>query len=207
MKKNAIEKLKKNITDNWEEIEQNGFDEEVEEDIKKLDRGVVRAERRMKNFQQLIIYITVLLIILWLMFFVVIGVLSAPNNDMSPNVRGGDLVMFYRLDKSPNANDIVVYEHDGTKYVGRVIARGGDTIEIKEKGGVVVNGNSIVESKIYEGTLPREGLVKYPVQLGENEFFILADAREKAEDSRFFGKVEKSSIKGVVIGIFRRTDM
>lgn len=202
----AIKEMKDRILDNWdEEEEKQRLTEDEMDELKDTDRKAVRAERRMKNFQQFILYLIILIIFIWLMFFVVIGMTTAPNDDMSPNVRGGDLLFFYRIDKSPSANDIIVFEKGGTRYVGRVVAREGDKVEVLEKGGLIVNDNSIVESRIYEPTYPREGVLDYPVTVGAKEYFVLADAREDAEDSRYFGTVRRSEIKGTVIGLFRRT--
>ena len=197
----AIEKLKNSLKKNWETIEES----QEKEDIRDMDRKIVRKERRIKKFQVLMLYIFVLLLFFWLMFCVVIGICSAPNNDMAPNIKGGDLVMYYRLDKMPSSGDTVVFEKNGTRYVGRVVAKETDTVVIEKTGCLRVNGNAIVEGDIYESTLPREGLLEYPVTLKKDEFFILADARENAEDSRYFGPVKRNDLKGVIIGIFRRT--
>ena len=43
-------------------------------------------------------FLNVLLIItaIWLLFGFVFGFFSAPNNDMMPNVKAGDLMLYYR---------------------------------------------------------------------------------------------------------------
>lgn len=52
----------------------------------------------------------------------------------------------------------------------------------------------------------RAGIV-YPVTLAEDEVFVLCDYREGAKDSRYFGPVSKSEIKGKVITIVRRSNL
>lgn len=66
------------------------------------------------------------------------------NNDMSPRISAGDLLFYYRLEK-PKSGDVVVLQKAGEKYVGRVIAAGGDTVEITEDEKVKINGSKIVE--------------------------------------------------------------
>ena len=61
-----------------------------------------------------------------------------------------------------------------------------------------------VESSIYEKTYPYR-FVKYPLTLKSDEYFVMVDAREHGEDSRFFGPVKKSDIDGLIVGIYRRT--
>jgi signal peptidase I len=68
----------------------------------------------------------------------------------------------------------------------------------------MVNGNNIVEPNIHNPTYPFEGYIEYPLTLKEGECFVLCDARNGTEDSRYFGPVSKKSIKGTVIAVLRR---
>ena len=43
--------------------------------------------------------------------------------------------------------------------------------------------------------------------LKENEYFVLADSRSNAEDSRYFGTVKKDEILGTVITVMRRNNI
>ena len=45
-----------------------------------------------------------------------------------------DRVLYYRLDKQPLAGDIIICKKNGKQYVDRVIAKGGDSVEITEEG-------------------------------------------------------------------------
>lgn len=221
-KKNTIKNLRsseqdnlKDLYDNLPESEDEELDEEEKEkekieiikEIKKQDEKIINKERKFRNFQRFIFNIILLITIVWLLFYVFLGMTNAPNNDMNPRINGGDMVFYYRLNKKPSINDVIVFRKKGLRRVGRVIARGGDTVEIVKTGGVIVNGNKLVEHNIYEGTVPYEKFVKYPITLKKNEFFVLVDARESGEDSRFFGPVQKSEIHGIVIGLFRRLNI
>ena len=66
---------------------------------------------------------------------------------MAPRISAGDLVLYYRLDKQPLAGDIIICNKNGKQYVDRVIAKGGDSVEITEEGTVKVNGSIV--SKIF----------------------------------------------------------
>ncbi|MBR3430878.1 MAG: signal peptidase I, partial [Clostridia bacterium] len=92
-------------------------------------------------------------------------------------------------------------------YVGRIIAAPGDTLDISENGAVIVNGNTLVEQDIRIATPVYGEFVEYPVRLGENEFFVLADDRLNGMDSRYIGAVEKKDVIGSVITIVRRHDL
>ena len=125
----------------------------------------------------------------------------------------GDLLIFYRLDRDASFHEIVVFEKvipEETKkrlMVGRVIAAPGDTIEINDANRPVVNGNILVEDKIYYETPKRDDMVNYPLTLGEDEYFILVDSRREGLDSRYFGPVKKKEILGTVINVIRRSNL
>lgn len=129
----------------------------------------------------------------------------APNDDMRPRISAGDIVVYYRLNKTPAIQDVVVLKKNNTDYVGRVIAKSGDTVEITKDAALIVNGNMVIEDMIYYSTPYYEGYVEYPLKLNEGEYFVLCDKREGGEDSRYYGAVKSNEIKGVVFGLFRRT--
>ena len=52
-----------------------------------------------------------------------------------------------------------------------------------------------------------EDQVSYPLTLGEDQVFILCDFREGAKDSRYFGAVSQSEIKGKVLAVLRRSSL
>ena len=183
-------------------------------DTEKLNKTIKRREKGVKKYQFFLLRILILLLALWLLFFVFIGVTHMPNADMYPRMDAGDLVVFYRLDKTPKFQDIVAYQKTDsagkqTMLISRVIAVPGDTVEITEEGAVLVNGNAIAEPGIfYHGTVYLGGSApSYPLTLGPEEYFVLGDKRDAATDSRSFGPVSKNELLGLVITILRRTNL
>ena len=49
--------------------------------------------------------------------------------------------------------------------------------------------------------------MEYPLELGQEEYFVLADYRNGGADSRFFGAVKEQEILGTVITIMRRNNL
>ena len=80
---------------------------------------------------------------LWVIFGVVFGVMPMKDQSMVPKLAAGDLLLYYRLDRTPGDREVVVFEKEGKTYVGRVVARGGDTVEIREDALLQINGNAI----------------------------------------------------------------
>lgn len=151
--------------------------------------------------------LTAMVLLMWVLFGLIFGICSMKNEDMMPRISSGDLLLYYRLQQSFVSGDVIVFQKDGKRYVGRVAAHGGDTVEITEDAQLSINESTVIENDIYYSTPRYESGIAYPVTLAENEVFVLCDYREGAKDSRYFGPVSKSEIKGKVITIVRRSNL
>ena len=161
----------------------------------------------MTPVQLFLLNAVIIVTAVWLLFGFVFGLTSAPNADMSPNIKANDLLLYYRLDRGCRAQDVVVLKKNGTTYVGRVVACGGDTVDITDDSQLIINGNAMVENNIYTATPRYEGFAEYPLTLGEGEYFVLADHRSGGEDSRYYGSVSEREILGKVITVLRRSNL
>ena len=77
------------------------------------DRAAQRAKNRKRHLRELrslIIRTLLLLLVVYILFFHLVGVTIMPNADMYPRIDAGDLVLFYRLEKSFHAQDVIVFE-------------------------------------------------------------------------------------------------
>ena len=144
---------------------------------------------------------------IYVLVFIVFGIRISPNNEMLPRVRAGDLLFFYRLENRLKASDAICYHFGGEKYIGRIIGAPGDTIDIDDNGSVILNGAVLVEDDTRGKTDKYDTDVEYPIVLGENEFFILADNRTLAKDSRYFGVIKKKDIEGKIIIVIRKDNI
>ncbi len=134
------------------------------------------------------------------------GLATVPDNDMFPQIRAGDLALFYRPGK-PLGQDAVIYEREGRLAAGRIAASEGDTVEVSGSGELMVNGiqqPALKRLGIYSETKINGGAEEYPVTLGEDQYFILGDDRESARDSRSCGIIDRDEIKGVIFVLLRR---
>ncbi len=168
-----------------------------------------RKRRRMRALRSFLIRTAALAAVVYVLFFHIIGITMMPNGDMVPRLDAGDLLLFYRVNPEPKIQDVVVIQRaeTGKKYVCRVIACPGDTVEITDERGLTVNGNNVSEPYIFYATRPYEGFDKYPVTLMDGEYFVLSDYRNGGEDSRYFGPVSGDEIQGIVITILRRNNL
>lgn len=146
-----------------------------------------------------------MLLILYLMFGVLFGLMPMPNEDIKPKIAAGDLMLFYRLDQTYQIGDVIVYTKEDKTYVGRVVAREGDEVDISEDHYLQINGHSVMETDIYYSTGEYEGGISLPVKVPSQCYFLLADLREGGKDSRILGPVNRSEIQGKVMTVIRRS--
>lgn len=151
----------------------------------------------------LLIKIAILVILLVITFVFIFGISRCSDNSMNPSFKDGDLVFYYRLQKEYNIADVVVVEKDDEVQIRRIIAKAGDKVDITEEG-LKINGYLQNETNIYEETLPYVEGISFPLEVPENEYFVLGDSRSNAKDSRIYGTVKKEEIKGGVMTLIRR---
>jgi len=141
-----------------------------------------------------------------LTFSFVYGFHRVTGSDMSPMVKTGDLVLFYRLDRDYAIGDLLLLDFQGERQVRRVVARTGDVVDITE-GTLSINGALQQEPDIHQQTWPYEGGVTFPLTVGTGQIFVLGDARDNATDSRVYGPVDAEDTLGTVITVLRRRNL
>ncbi|MBT7552935.1 signal peptidase I [bacterium] len=102
----------------------------------------------------------------------------------------------YRFNE-PVRGDVVVFRNPRDTrqyYIKRMIGLPGENVEIKS-GVVFVDGEELTETEYIED-LSSKSLA--PMDLGEDEYFVLGDNRMVSQDSRSFGKLDEKYIIGKV---------
>lgn len=125
----------------------------------------------------------------------------------------GDIIAFYGNLEDPLNTSL--QDASGniqeTRYVKRIVAVGGDTVEGR-KDGLYINGEKVEEPYLAneQKAFPIEWNIqnlakgeywaddKNATVVPEGEYFVLGDNREVSDDSRYFGFINPSSILGKV---------
>lgn len=114
---------------------------------------------------------------------------SNAGDSMSPALKNGDVVLVNRLIyqiKGPARGDIIVFRPGGnenTHYsIKRVVGLPGEIVQIID-GSVYIDGEE-AERDIYAADIEYAGTAEEPVELGEDEYFVIGDNTGVSDDSR-----------------------
>lgn len=191
-----------------EEATEENPEQKEEEGQKKTDAQNKKkkpARRKKKSLAEavlaLVIKVAIIAVVVVLLVTVVGGVFICHTSDMYPSMRDGDLVFTFRLG-GYRSGDVVAYRYDGETYFGRIIGEPGDEVIIDKDGNFTVNGLTPYETIFYETKVRDSDTMKFPYIVQDGEYFILADEREQALDSRNFGPV--TELMGKVVLTVRR---
>ena len=125
-----------------------------------------------------------------LVFTFGIRLIGVDGHSMVPTLQDGDrlLVTTSLLSGDYEYGDIVIIQKGafagGEPIVKRVIATGGQTVDIDfETGAVYVDGTLLEEDYINELTFVEEG-TEFPLTVPEGSIFVMGDNRNHSSDSR-----------------------
>jgi signal peptidase I len=138
-----------------------------------------------------------------------------PSGAMEPTLLIGDDILVNKRLRNPQRGDVIVFifPADRTKeFVKRVVAVGGDSIEIRN-GATSLNGQPMTEAharfEIASGdrsaTSPRDNFG--PVTVPAGKLFVMGDNRDRSYDSRFWGFVDQTDVEGRVLYVYWSRDL
>lgn len=164
---------------------------------------LVEGKKNGSFLYEVVSIFTTSLIIIAILFTFVLRFVGVDGNSMLPTLNHGDWLIVSAINRDIEQGDIVISTQPNEfnePIVKRVIAKGGQTVDIDfEKGIVYVDGVELDESYIAELTRTREGN-DFPMTVPEGKLFLMGDNRNDSTDSRspMVGCVDERYILGVV---------
>jgi len=127
------------------------------------------------------------IIAVFLVFAFVFRIASVEGGSMNPTLKDGDWLAVKAINTHIRRGDIVIITQPNAlnePLVKRVIAVGGDTVDINfTEGSVKINGEVIHEPFIAEPT-QRQFDIAFPITVPEGCYFVMGDNRNNSIDSR-----------------------
>ena len=161
-----------------------------------FDWRYVPVESRRSYRLAFILFWSVLLCLLFQRYAISLGIIT--DRSMLPTMADGNYFLvnryIYHL-RHPARGEVVVVRIPGEQelYVKRVIAQAGERLWIHQ-GRVYVNGRLLQEPYADGWTFPDYG----PLQLGDQQYFVMGDNRQESFDSRHFGAISRDEIEGKI---------
>ncbi len=190
---------------------------------KKAEPEKSKSQRRV--FQEYSEAFVVAVILAILIRALLIQAFKIPSGSMIPTLLVGDHILvnklFYGIRipftkarwprlAEPERGDVIVfvYPEDRTKdFIKRVVAVGGDTVEIRNKV-VYINGKPTVNphARFFSNVIlpgdvsPRDNLP--PTKVPQGRLFVMGDNRDQSHDSRWWKFVPVEDVKGEAFLIY-----
>lgn len=135
-------------------------------------------------------------VLLMLLFFILSKTFFyftvVPSGSMIPTLMVNDYVVYYKT-HNVEKGDVILFvmkEMSGLS-TKRVIAVGGESVEVKSDGVYVDN----IRAEDRWNQLPQGHTSKF-MTLQHDELYVMGDNRQNSMDSRDFGPIEKDRVRG-----------
>ena len=126
-------------------------------------------------------------VLVFRMFF---DIAYVSGKSLEPVFYEGDVLLLRKWGISQNGDTVTAYiDERDEMVVKRVLVGEGDAVII-DNGNVYLNGKKVAE--------PVCGRQEYILSPGQ--YFLIGENLEMSLDSRVFGQIEKSAVRGIVIG-------
>ena len=161
--------------------------------------------RIMRELLNTAIYLLCVLGAVWLVITFVGQRTEVEGASMENTLHNGDNLIVDKLSyrfQDPERFDIIVFPfqfQDNTYYIKRIIGLPGETVQIMDDGSIYINGEKLEENYGMEVIKPETiGRAAEPIELGDDEYFVMGDNRNNSSDSRtdMVGNIKRENIIG-----------
>ena len=175
--------------------------------MSKEEKKTEQAEPKksmVREVLEMVVYLAIALIAALFIIKYVGQRTQVDGSSMYPTLEDGENLILDKISyrfRDPERFDIIVFpfEGDGKKeyFIKRIIGLPGETVQIMD-GYVYINGEKL-DSDIYGAEVMKyAGRAEDPITLGDDEYFVLGDNRNRSRDGRYeeVGNIKRADITG-----------
>ena len=176
-----------------QEIAEDDFLEGVEEE---------QPKSPLREALGMVVYMGIVLGVTFLIITYVGQRTHVSGDSMKNTLNDGDHLIVdkitYRM-REPVRYDIIVFPFrykENTFYIKRIIGLPGETVQIA--GGEIYIDGEILKESYGREVIKDPGIAESPIELGEDEYFVLGDNRNESSDSRdpSVGMIQREDMVG-----------
>ncbi|MBQ3278884.1 MAG: signal peptidase I [Clostridia bacterium] len=170
--------------------------QEIETEMSQV-RSKGRFRQALKGTAGTVIVVAALAV---LVATIMLPVLRVTGTSMQPGFQPGDIIACYKTQEFKQG-DICAFYFNNKLIIKRVIAIGGDLVEIDEEGHVSVNKVQLEESDYISEYALGMCDIEFPFQVPLNSYFVMGDNRDNSVDSRAtnFGCIKGEEMVGKIL--------
>ena len=163
------------------------------------------GKRIGKEILSFVLYFVIVIAAMLLIIHYVGQRTEVSGSSMENTLSDGDNLIVDKLSyrfHDPERFDIIVFPfqfQDNTYYIKRIIGLPGETVQNMDDGSIYINGEKLEENYGMEVIKPETiGRATEPIELGDDEYFVMGDNRNNSSDSRtdMVGNIKRENIIG-----------
>jgi signal peptidase I len=178
-----------------------------------------KKKKRKKQAKRFFIKLFIIIAIVFALCYWVVGITPQHGNQMYPSIKDGDLLITLKVGQPYQAGVVCAYKApDGKMRIGRIVAMPGDKVAFNEKGALILNDLEAMEEYVIPSSQASQSSDTETMSEGEKEdsadgevvpagcYYILNDRRAETDDSRTYGAIEESNLRGTAFWQFRKRE-